>query len=164
MASGNTLCVFTPKANEPPATNYATLDTRNSHPVLEFDAATIESAIFSDLLPKNYAAGGLTVTVVWMADTATASDVVWGASFERHQDETTDFGTDDFAAERTVTSTAPAAVGRPQYANVTFTDGAQMDSLTVGESFRIKIRRVASDAADTMAGDAQLICVTIQET
>jgi hypothetical protein len=59
MASGNTLCVFTPYNNEPPAAIYATLDVRNYHPVLDFDGATDEEAVFTSILPRNYAGGGL---------------------------------------------------------------------------------------------------------
>ena len=43
MASGDTLLVFTPLHNEPPASNFATLDLRNLHPVLDFDPTTNES-------------------------------------------------------------------------------------------------------------------------
>lgn len=164
MASGNTLLIFTAHAGNPPASNYATLDTRNSHLVLEFDAATAESIVFNGILPRNYAGGGLTVTIVWMADTATTGDVMWGASIERHDDEGLDLDADSFAAEKTVASTAPGTSGMVQYCAIAFTTGAEMDSLAAAESFRLKIRRVAADAGDTMAGDAQLVAVEIRET
>ena len=45
MSSGDTLLIFNPLHNEPPASNPATLDTRNQHPILDFDAATNESAV-----------------------------------------------------------------------------------------------------------------------
>lgn len=45
MASGDTLLIFTPQCNEPPAVDFATLDLRNSHLVLDFDATAIESAV-----------------------------------------------------------------------------------------------------------------------
>ena len=47
MASGDTLVVLTPLGNEPPVSNPATFDFRNNHPVLDFDDATNESAVFS---------------------------------------------------------------------------------------------------------------------
>ena len=59
MASGDTLAVFTPLHNEPPASIFATLDTRNSIPVLDFDAATDEEAVFGGFLPNNYAEAAL---------------------------------------------------------------------------------------------------------
>jgi len=46
--------------------------------------------------------------------------------------------------------------------NVAFTDGAQMDSVAVGELFRIKVTRDA--ASDDAAGDAELHAVEIKET
>lgn len=164
MASGNTLAILMPQSNQPPASNFATIDTRNSHVVLEFDDTTAESAIFGATLSRAYAGGGVTVTIVWLADTATANDVVWAASFERHQAAITDLDADDFAAEQTATGTAPATCGALVYTNITFTDGAQLDSLAVSESFRLKIRRNASSGSDTLVGDAQLLRVEIRET
>ncbi|MEB3277208.1 MAG: hypothetical protein VKM92_09615, partial [Cyanobacteriota bacterium] len=41
-----TYAVFTPSDNQPPSSGFATLDTRNSVAVLDFDAAATESAVF----------------------------------------------------------------------------------------------------------------------
>jgi len=46
--------------------------------------------------------------------------------------------------------------------NITFTDGADMDSVAVGELYRIKITRDVAN--DTAAGDAELLGVEIKET
>jgi len=165
MASGNTLVVFTATANHPPASAYATPDTRNSHPVLDFDAAADESAIFSGVLPRHYAGGGLTVTIVWMASSATTGDVIWNAAIERLEDEGTDLDANSFAAaQAAAAATAPATNGALQYTTIAFTAGAQMDSLAVGEAFRLQITRDADNGSDTMTGDAELLTVEVKET
>jgi hypothetical protein len=180
MASGDTLIVFTPHANEPPATNFATIDLRNGHMVLDFDNTTNESALFGAVLPRNYAGGGITVAILWMGgsagllrDAISGGDVItplatgnvkWNAAFERHQLGTDDLDTDSFAAAQTVTSAAPATDGSVQSASIPFTNGAQIDSLAVGESFRLKVTRDAADAGDTMSGDAELLRVELRET
>lgn len=75
MATTDSLVIFRPYDNEPPASNYATLDTRNGYLVLDFDDTTDESAIFRGFMPRNYAGGGLTVTVGWMAISATSGTI-----------------------------------------------------------------------------------------
>lgn len=167
MASGNTLIIFRPQDNEPPTTNYATFDTRNSVPVLDFDAATDESAVFGGVLPNNYGGGGLTVTLVWMATSATSGGVSWDVSIEAHPDDAFDIDADGFAAaNNSGSATTASATGEQQYTNIMFTDGADMDSLAAGESFRIKVTRDANatTATDDMAGDAELMRVIIKET
>lgn len=164
MATTNFMAVFTPLNNEPPASNFATLDTRNSVPVLDFDAGTDESAVFGGVLPNNYAGGGLTVTLVWMATSATTGDVVWNADIERHQDDAFDIDSDGFAGANSATGTTASASGEQQYTDITFTDGADMDSLGAGESFRLKITRDADNGSDNMAGDAELLRVIVKET
>lgn len=100
-----------------------------------------------------------------MADGATSGAVVWGGSFERHQDDSGDLDSDDFAAEQTATGTTASVDGEVKYTDIAFTDGAQLDSLAIGEHFRFKLRRVATDGADTMnANDAQLLSVELRET
>ena len=164
MASGDTLVVFTPLHNQPPATAYATLDLRNSHPVLDFDAATDEDAVFGGVLPRHYAGGGITVTLYWAATSATSGDCIWNAAVERIDENTLDIDADSFAAVQAVTATAGLTNGTVDYATIAFTAGAQMDSLAVGEAFRLKITRDANAAGDTMTGDAELLRVEVQET
>jgi hypothetical protein len=163
MASGNTLVVFTPLHNEPPSANYATLDTRNLHPVLDFDAATNEDAVFSFVMPRNYNGGGLTVNLHYAMSTATSGDIDWDAAFERIGDQQQDIDADGFAAANSVdNTTVPGTSGLVDIVSITFTDGADMDSIAVGEGARLKITRDA--VSDTAAGDAELLFVEIRET
>jgi hypothetical protein len=46
--------------------------------------------------------------------------------------------------------------------SVAFTDGADMDSVAVGESFRIKVTRDA--VSDDAAGDAEIFKIELRET
>ena len=163
MSSGDTLLTFHPYNNEPPAANYATLDLRNIHPVLDFDATTNESAIFSAIMPRNYAGGGLTVYIHYSMTSAEADTVDWDVAFERIGDEQLDIDGDSFAAVNSVDdTTVPGTTGLVDIVNVTFTSGADMDSVAVGELFRIQVIRDA--ASDDAAGDAELHAVEIKET
>jgi hypothetical protein len=164
MASGDTLCVFEPKNNDPTASVYATLDTRNSHPILDFDKDTDEEAVFPGVMPRHYDGGGVEVMLVWMADGVTVNNVVWDAQWERHADDAFDLDADGFAAVQSVTAAAPSADGEVSYDDITFTDGAEMDSVAVGESFRLKIRRDANNGSDSLDADAQLLRVEVRET
>jgi len=164
MASGNTLCVFTPHNNMPPSSNFATIDTRNSHLVLDFDASTAESAVFGTVLPRHYAGGGITATIAWMATSATSGGCVWNGAFERHQASTDDLDSDSFATAQAATGTAPGTSGHVLYTAITFSSGANMDSLAVGESFRFKVTRDATNGSDTMTADAELLRVELKET
>jgi hypothetical protein len=164
LASGNTLVIFTPLANEPPSANYATLDLRNYHPVLDFDADADEAAVFTGVLPRAYAGGGVTVYLHWAATSATSGNVVWDVSFERIGDDVLDIDSDSFAAVQSVTAAASGTSGNVVIDTIAFTNGAQMDSVAAGEAFRLKINRDANNANDTMTGDAELVAVEIKET
>ena len=163
MASGDTLIIFHPYNNEPPAANYATLDTRNQHPVLDFDVTTNESAVFSAIMPRNYAGGGVTVYLHYAMTSAEAGTVDWDVAFERIGDQVLDIDGDSFAAVNSVDdTTVPGTTGLVDVVSVAFTDGADMDSVAVGEAFRMSVTRDA--ASDDAAGDAELLTVEIKET
>jgi hypothetical protein len=164
MASGNTLLVFTALANEPPATAYATLDLRNNHPVLNFDATTNESAVFRGVLPRHYGGGGITVYLHVAFASATTNEARFDVSFERIGDAQQNIDSDGFASAQSVDVTAPATSGNVKIANIAFTNGAQIDSIAAGEMFRLKVTRDASNVNDDATGDAQLIAIELKET
>jgi hypothetical protein len=164
MASGDTLLIFRPQDNEPVASDFATLDTRNLHPVLDFDASTNESAVFSAVMPRSYAGTtGLTIFLHYALTSATTGNTDWDVAFERIGDQQQDMDSDGFAAVNSVdNTTVPGTAGLVDIVSITFTDGADMDSIAVGEGFRMKVTRDA--AADTATGDAELRFVEIKET
>ena len=163
MASGDTLLVFAAQDNEPPTSNYATIDTRNNHLVLDFDAGTNESAVFSGVMPQHYDGGGVTVYLHYAMSTATFGDVDWDVAFERIGDQQLDIDADSFEAVNSVDdTTVPGTSGNVDVVSVAFTDGADMDSVAAGEAFRLKVTRDA--ASDTASGDAELLKVEIRET
>lgn len=163
MASGNTLICFYPTDNEPPASNYATFDIRNGHPVLDFDTTTQETAIFSGIMPRNYAGGNLQVYVHYMMTSATSGTCGFDVTFERMADGGDDMDADSFATAQTITAvTVPGTSGQIDVVNVTCTAGAAgTDSIAAGDAFRLRIRRDVTN--DTAAGDAELVAVEIKE-
>lgn len=167
MATGNTLVTLYPQDNEPPASNFATLDTRNGHPVLDFDdGATNERAVWSFILPRHYAGGGLTVYLHYSMTSDVANKVRLEAAFERIGDGSQDVDSDGFAAAQGVNVAAvPGTAGHVDIASIAFTDGAQIDSIAVGELCRIYVERDSSDATnDTAVGDLELHAIEIKET
>lgn len=163
MASGDTLLTLTPQGSEPTATNYATFGVRNGHLVLEFDTTTQESSVWKFILPRHYAGGGITVYLHWAAATATTGTIGWDVAFERIGSASQDLDADGFATAQTVTAaTVPGTSGHVAITNVAVTNGANLDSLAVGELGRMRIRRDVSN--DTASGDAQLLGIELKET
>jgi hypothetical protein len=154
-----TYAVFTPLQAQPPATNFATLDTRNNIAVLEFDGGTTdESTTFVGIMPEAASLGsGLKVRIHWMADTATSGDVRWGVAFERMN---TDLDSDSFDTVAELNGTANGTSGIPTVTEITITT---IDSTVAGDAYRLKVYREASDTTnDTMSGDAQVIAVEVR--
>lgn len=157
--SQRTLAVFTPLDNQPPATNFATLDTRNSVAVLDFDAGTDESAVFVGDIPQGAdLSAGIKVVISWAASTATSGACIWAAEFEKTTGQ--DIDSDSFDTATTATTTTSGTSGVVNTTTITCT---AIDSLAVGDCFRVKIRRDADAAGDTMTGDAELVAVELQQ-
>ena len=162
MASGDTLATLHPFQNEPPSSNYAVSDIRNGHPILAFDDTTSWAAIFTGILPRNYAGGGITVYVHASA-VATSGTMGWLVAIERIDDSSLDIDADSFAGNQTITAvTVPGTSGQTLVLNVAITSGANMDSLAAGEQFRLKVARDVAN--DTAVGNVQLTMVEIVET
>lgn len=164
MATGNTLITINPLEAEFPAANFPQHDLRNAHPVLDFDAATAETCYFTRTLPKLYAGGGLTVRIRWAASTATSGNCKWNVQIERIDAGTLDIDADSFASAQTTTTAANGTSGITVETVITFTSGAQMDSVAAGETFRLLLQRDAANGGDTMTGDAELVALIVEET
>lgn len=173
MASGDTLVVWRALDNEPPDDVFATIDTiltastdepDDVIPVLDFDPTTKEYASFSGVMPANYDSGGVTVVLVWSSD-ATTGNVKWDVGFKSFTDDVDDMDTKVYAAVNTATDATASAAGEFAYTSITFTDGADMDSVAAGEYFRLSVSRDSADGADTMdSNDAELVAVILSET
>jgi hypothetical protein len=166
MASGDTLAIFLPDQNEPPAANYATRDLRNYHPCLDFDGATDEEAVFSGIMPRNYAGGGITVYLHVAFTSATSGNAYWSVSLERMDVGTLDLDADSFAAVQSAAGNPNGTSGIMTLVTITFTNGAQMDSIAAGDMFRLKVRRDADGSAgtDDVTTDAELVGIEVKET
>jgi hypothetical protein len=158
-AGTKTYAVFTPLDAQPTATNFATLDTRNSIAVLDFDGgSTNEETTFVGVLPEGAdVSSGLKVRIHWMATSATSGNCRWGVQFEKSG---TDLDSDSFD---TATEAHTATNGTSGIETLTEITATSIDSITAGDRFRIKVYRDASDTTnDTMTGDAELIAVEIR--
>ena len=160
MASGNTLAVFMPYQNEPPAASYATLDLRNGQPVLDFDGSADEEAVFSSIVPSHYAAGGFTVLLHWLFTSATSGTANIEVSVERGS---TDVDADSFA---TMTDGSVTPNGTSGIETVQTVALANMDSIVAGDHFRLKVRRDAdgTNGTDDITTDAELRSIEVRET
>jgi hypothetical protein len=159
MASGDTLAVWGAAAAIPPSADYATLDVRNGHVVLDFDDSTDESVCFVGVLPSHYGGNGIKAVLTWTltSDEDTGHHVGWSASAERHP-VGFDLDSDDFTVVTQGFVWLTAAAGE-----ITRTPLSLADTSTflAGESFRLRIQRLA--ASDSAEGDAELLAVELRE-
>ena len=162
MASGNTLADLRPFGDEQPASAYATLDTRNAQPCLDFDGSTDEEAVWTFTMPSNYSGGGVNVKIHWRATSATSGNVRWQTAFERG---TTDIDADSFAAFNSAGGTPNGTSGIETVTTVAHANGGEMDSCVAGDECRFKLRRDAdgTSGTDDVATDVEVIGVEIVE-
>ena len=159
QGGSKTYAIFKPQDNQPPTGNFATIDTRNTIFVLDFDAATDESAIFTSIMPEAaILASGLKIRIHWVADTATTGSCRWGAQLERMN---TDLDSDSFDTAVTAGSTTNGTAGIITTTEIPLSN---IDGLVSGEAYRLKIFRDAdgTSGTDDMTGDAQLVAVEVR--
>lgn len=127
-----------------------------------FDAASTEAIQFTVPYLPAYGSGNLTCKILWYGDTASSGDVVWGASVAclTPETDTQDIETDAWATENTVTdSHLGTTAQRLHTASVTISN---LDSITTGDYFNLRIRRIGGNGSDTMSGDAQVVGVVLE--
>src|SRR3990167_3750190 len=160
MATTDTLAVLLPFANEPPASIYATLDTRNAQPCLDFDGAADEEAVWSFVVPSHYAGGGFTCILHVGFTTATTGTANIEVSVERG---TTDKDADSFAAMTDASATPNGTSGIETKVTIAL---ANMDSIVAGDHVRLKVRSDAdgTNGTDDITTDMELYSIEVRET
>jgi hypothetical protein len=152
-----TYATFTAPDNQPTASAFARLDTRNSIAVLDFTDTSTESAVFVGILPEAASLGsGLIVSLRWMSSTQTSGDVRWSVAWEKSN---TDLDSDSYDSATASNATTNGTSGIVTVTNITCT---AIDSLAAGDLFRLRVQRIGGDGADTMTGDAELVAVEIR--
>lgn len=104
---------------------------------------------------KGYDGGGLTLRLAWSA-LATSNNAVWQAAIRRIADDADDMDTSHTYDFNTVTAAAPSASHELSYDNITFTNGADMDSWADDELAVVRILRNPAHASDNLANTAYL--------
>lgn len=163
MASGQLLSKWLPKDNEFTGANFCTEDTRNGHPVLDFDATTQEIAVFSDVMHPEYDGGNIVVNVLVSLTSATTGTVGFDFTVERIGAAVLDIDADGWATAKTITAaTVPGTSGHLLLMQVTLTAGAtDTDSVVASELYRGRLRRDVAN--DTATGDAEIHAVWLVE-
>lgn len=135
----------------------------NNFPVtgLYYDAAQDEAAFWRFAATRYPGTGNLTCDLWWYADTASSGDVVWGAALAAvtANDDTQNIETDGLATEDTMTDSHLGTTGQRLH-QVSLTM-ANLDGLVEDDLVFLRVRRLGTDGADTMTGDAVLVLARI---
>lgn len=162
MSTGQTLVPFSALNAEFPSANYAQPNTRNGHWVLDFDTTTQEAVFFSGVMPRNYAGGGITVYLTWVAASATTGTGGWDVAFERIGAAQLDIDADGFQAAQTVVAVNVDPTSGNTVVSSVAVSQVNTGNLVAGEAFRLRVRRDV--ASDTAVGDLELLTVELRET
>src|SRR5574343_1422664 len=129
--------------------------TNTQKGVLDFDAATDESAQFMIILPSDAAqltsGNGFDIDLIWFA-AATSGSVVWGVQTSCVADAET-----DDPSWNTASTVTDAAKGTTLQLNVASLADVTMTGCAASEMLHVKIYRDADNGSDDMAGDARLV-------
>lgn len=156
--------IGTPHAAEFPSSNFPQITQINQRPVLAFDAATDETAYWTDIAPQGLT-GTLTLIVTYCMASATSGTVGLQAQVEAitdgdatDLDSTTSFDTVNNSASTTV----PGTAGYIDQISITLTNA---DSLAAADYYRIALNRDADGSAitDSATGDLYLLAIELRD-
>jgi hypothetical protein len=127
-----------------------------------FDAATDEHLHFIFRVPADYASGG-DVKLLWMVNSASANNVVWGARIAIITPADADTPVEHAAAAASTTTTAGNATEARRLIETSITL-ANLDSIAAGDLAALIVYRDADNGSDTLAADAELLNVALTYT
>jgi hypothetical protein len=125
-----------------------------------FDDASDEELFAQGIMPPNYGGQGLVLRLTWYITADTTGNVIWGAQFE-NEPAGFDLSASSFDTAQTVTVDPVATTNQTMESDITFSSSSEIDSLTSGDQFRLRIYRDAT--ADSFGNDALLIRAVLME-
>lgn len=175
MASGDFLMLLRSTDGHGPASDSAALTTitgANSTsaeviPVAAFDGTTREYWDFYNLrMPEHYDGGGVTAEIVSSGAADPTTGWAWDLAFRKITPDVDDLDAEDHTyAFNGAAAAKPSAIGETVEDTITFTDGADMDSVGAGDHFILRCARDVADAGDDMSSnDAYLHAIALYES
>jgi hypothetical protein len=144
-----------------PASGYATLDIRNTHPVLDFPRVNYTAAYFRGVIPDNYDGEDIDVALYVAMTSATSGNIQFAVRMENLVAQ--DLDSNGFTATYPSTVTAVSGTSGVVVESVITMAGANLDAVAAGNPFRIEVtRHTSSRANDTATGDAELLMVEMR--
>ncbi len=156
MATGDTLVILSAAHAVPAST--AAPGIINGAEVRVYDGSTNETTVYEIILPQIYSGLGIDVICHLAMAATTTNTVDIDTAFAKVTDAVDSYATavsqDDEAIPGTALDTFKVTSAH--------TDGAQIDSIAVGDLFRLKITRDA--VSDDNTGEMHLLAIELQET
>jgi len=117
--------------------------------------------VFGGIMPQHYAGTTGVTLLIHTLSTGTTGDMDWDAAFESLASQ--DHDSDGFAAVNSTDNTSVNGTsGVETVVSITFTDGADMDSVAAGNAFRLKITH--DNTGDSNSDTLQITNVELRET
>lgn len=166
MAAGTLICRLSPTAAALPSAGFAPIDLNQLTPVLSYSESADWESFYLLRMPSSlaYHQNGLKLDCLLSSPTGagTSGNLVLAASFKRLQDGVDDFSTSGFGAEKTTTVAAPNPTQSARMASLTFL-ASEIDNIVADDWFLLRIRRLGTNASDTMTGRAHLVAAELRE-
>lgn len=160
MAAGDSILFLSPLSNSPPSSGYATLDLRNGFVVLDMDDTNDEKATFHSVLPSHYDGGQIQAILTWTSTSGITGNAKFRVEVTRIQAGANldSLPTVDGSAD--VVVAAPATSGELV---VSQSPAINTGGANSGDSLLFSVTRQASDVADTLSGDIELLALEVRE-
>lgn len=159
-AGTNTVLRFFPRDAEPPPTNFGTLDSRNSHPIIDFDPTTAETMCFRDYIPDKTtfhpSSTALTFNADFLATSAITGVLGVSISLERIAPGGIDLDSDNFGTAKSASVTVDGTSGKVARVSVGFLLSELPAGLAVGDMLRVRLTRNTA-VGSNHAGDAEFV-------
>ena len=158
----NTIFRFFPRDAEFPSTGFATIDTRNNHPCLDYADSGTETAFFTGFIPQgaSFATSGTALTFVLesTAESALNGNIGWLVALERIVANGIDIDSDAFGTAQPGSAAVigGANTGKVAEVSVTFTLAQLPSLLAAGDMIRVRVQRNTA-VSGNHAGDAELL-------